>query len=248
MERILNHNSSGPDTRKQSQGWDRNYTSPEKSINTTRKTQYDEGEEEAEEVVEGTDTNRKAPKVAERQSSREEENPRTEEGYETTIRKRAKINLTSQISIHQLVTQRTHSGGRQTPPHQKLGRDTNRPNEQRNKWEQEHRMHHNSLASSTLHWKRLADQDAEDYLEKILSHNSRCPDAPKQIQGWDGNHKSPERSVNTTRRTQYDEEEKKEEKGVEGTDTGRNTPKDIEKQKPREEGNSQPLKQQSGNG
>ena len=93
LERILNHNSSGPDTRKQSQGWDRNHTSPEKSVNTTRKTQYDEGEEEAEEVAEETDTNRKAPRIAERQNSKEEENPRTEEGYETTIRKRAKINL-----------------------------------------------------------------------------------------------------------------------------------------------------------
>ena len=62
-------------------------------MNTTRKTQYDEGEEEAEEVNEETDSNRNAPKVTGRQKMREEESPQTEEGYETTIRKRTKTNL-----------------------------------------------------------------------------------------------------------------------------------------------------------
>ena len=61
-------------------------------------------------------------------------------------------------------------------------------------------MYHNSLASSTLHWKRLADQDAEDYLDRMLNHNSSGPYTRKQSQGWDRGYTSPEKSINTTRK------------------------------------------------
>ena len=42
-------------------------------------------------------------------------------------------------------------------------------------------------------------------------------------------HTSPGKSVNTTRKTQYDKEEREEEKGVEEPDTGKETTKDIDR-------------------
>ena len=95
-------------------------------------------------------------------------------------------------------------------------------------------MHHNSLASSTLHWKRLADQDAEEYLAKSLSHGRRYMDTRTRDQEGFRSHTSPGKSVNTTRKTQYDKEEREEEKGVEEPDTGKETAKDIERQEPNE--------------
>ena len=89
-------------------------------------------------------------------------------------------------------------------------------------------MHHNSLASSTLHWKRVADQEAEEYLERKLNHINSGPQAQKQSQGWDSGHTSPERSINTTRKTQYDG-------GESETGTDEEAPHVTDRQEPKEE-------------
>ena len=95
-------------------------------------------------------------------------------------------------------------------------------------------MHHNSLVSSTLHWKRLADQDAEEYLAKSLSQGNRYTDTRTRVQERPWKHTSPGRSVNTTRKTQYDREEWEEEKGVEEPDNEGDTDEDTEGQEPNE--------------
>ena len=79
---------------------------------------------------------------------------------------------------------------------------------QRNKRQDElvTRMYRNKLTTSMLHWKKLADQDAEEYLIKSLSINN---DSQRGRHGEIWSQPDFEGSTNTTRKTQYNEEEER---------------------------------------